>query len=154
MGVGVPELIRSATENVSLVEHVAGPPHRGSVVVVEGDGVTRMCVVTRVYDDHYIVALCHPYREMLTEVDAIVEGLPYPFFVQSDLTGCIDKDQIRAHIAIIDIPVALEGDRYNDVAPALLGPPDGRWRFKTDEGKNLRALARRCTNRMLGFEVI
>jgi hypothetical protein len=113
------------------------------------------------------VLLLHTATEMACNVDVVVprsvSDVPYEVVVQTDLRGVVWTLQLGPAVGRLDDDVlrALRNETTSDdigVRPnvrrglQLAGPADPRWNFKRDEGVELRALARDCTDALLDEE--
>ncbi len=141
------------------------PLARGDVRVVEPlpwtVGRNRLAVIRGVDSDRGTVevVLVHPYAELATCTDAVLapedSGLTHPLVVECYVRGHVWSRQVGAKAGALD-EVRLEAIGravvYRDVSapcPAvglpLAGFSDPRWRFKRQEVREMRALARDCT---------
>jgi hypothetical protein len=129
----------------------------GDVVLLAGGWRRRLGVVLHILggDSGVRAVLCHPYTELATDADVIVDGAtPYALVVQFDLYANVWPVQIRARLGRIDLGgVALFFGPYESARPVsetlgavrgipLAGVFDGRWSFKDSELRDLAVIRR------------
>jgi len=152
-----------------------GESHKlGDIVVVDGHEeplfVRRLALVVSVEEEanHLQVMLCHDDLRLASIVDAIImgaeSGLSYDLVVQTDLFSAVWKSQVKKRIGGV-APILVRKIMAHGMDPDLLvdgiqtgyaiqGVIDPRWKFKENEGGQLRSLCADCVSTLLSKESV